>query len=123
MANHKKYRPEMCAAMLEMGAKGYGRMEMVAALKITHRTFLNWLDSNPEFAEAAQEAAYLSQAWWERRGREATFGGVDGFNATSYIFQMKNRFRKDWRERAEVLHEFNLGEELDKLDGGDEQAG
>ena len=40
-----------------------------------------------------------SEAWWERQGRLATFGHIEGFNATSYIFQMKNRFRADCRDR------------------------
>jgi len=43
----------------------------------------------------------VSQGWWESKGREATFGGVPNFNATSFIFNMKNRFPADWRDKQD----------------------
>lgn len=37
-------------------------------------------------------------------GRVSTFGGTEGFNATSYIFQMKNRFRAEWNDTIKSDH-------------------
>jgi hypothetical protein len=34
----------------------------------------------------------------------ATFGATPGFNPTSYIFNMKNRFKEDWRDKVESDH-------------------
>lgn len=99
-----KYRPEFCDTVIACGKEGMGLAEMAAELGIHYTTFLAWQDEKPEFSNAVKEARRQSQAWWERQGRLATFGGVDGFNATSYIFQMKNRFREDWADRREMDH-------------------
>lgn len=99
-----KYDPAMCEQVIEFGKQGMSQTEMQVRLGIHHSTFMAWRDEKPEFSEAINEALRHSQAWWEAKGREATFGGCDGFNATSYIYNMKNRFRHDWRDRHEVEH-------------------
>jgi transposase len=94
-----KYDPAMCALVIECGAEGMGKCEMAEELGIHYETFEAYQDAHPEFSEAVKAALRKSQAWWEKQGRLATFGAVDGYNATSYIFQMKNRFKQDWAER------------------------
>ena len=74
------------------------KCEIGVKLDISQDTFCRWQKENPEFSEAVKEAVRHSQAWWEKKGRQATFGGVEGFNATSYIFNMKNRFRDEWSD-------------------------
>lgn len=97
-----KYDQAMCERVIECGQEGMGRCEMAADLGIHYETFEAYQAKHPEFSEAVKAALRLSQAWWEGNGRKATFGGFDGFNATSYIFQMKNRFKEDWRDRKET---------------------
>jgi len=99
-----KYKPEMCKKVIEFGKQGMSKCEIGVRLDISHDTFCRWQKENTKFSEAVKEAMRHSQAWWEEKGREATFGGVDGFNATSYIFNMKNRFRDEWNDtvKAEV---------------------
>lgn len=99
-----KYRKEMAAQVAEMGTGGEGLCEIAAELGIHYQTFLDWQAQHPEFSEAVKVARRNSQAWWERQGRLGIFGGTEGFNATGYIFQMKNRFPDDWRDRQEVNH-------------------
>lgn len=74
---------------------------MALELDIHYSTFDDWQNNNPEFSDAVKAAEKISQGWWEREGRKATFGGCEGFNATSYIFNMKNRFKDDWRDKQE----------------------
>ena len=74
---------------------------MAEACDVDRATLNNWMQQHPEFFIAVKRGLQKSQVWWERQGRLATFGGVDGFNATSYIFQMKNRFKEDWRDKVE----------------------
>jgi hypothetical protein len=107
-----KYKREMCATVIECGKEGMGKAEMACELGIHHSTFAAWQEKHPEFSEAVKEALLNSQAWWERNGRVATFGGVEGFNATSYIFQMKNRFPLDWRDKREHEHAGKDGGDL-----------
>lgn len=104
MGRPTKFRPEMCSAIIEMGKEGKGRMEMACEIGITKETWNDWQDEespryNPDFSSAVKVALQHAQAWWEDKGRQATFNS-EGFNATSYIFQMKNRFRDDWADRT-----------------------
>jgi len=85
-----------------------GKLETCAELGIDYNTFESYQEKHPEFFKAVKQGGQLSQAWWGRKGREATFGGVDGFNATSYIFNMKNRFKEDWRDKHEFEHSGGL---------------
>lgn len=98
------YDPAMCDRVVECGREGMGVAEMAAEIGIARETFNVWRKDRPDFSDAVKEAVALSQAWWEKQGRMATFGAIDGFNATSYIFQMKNRFRDDWRDKHEMEH-------------------
>ena len=93
-----KYKPEMCEIVIQCGRDGMGKAEMAAELGIAYSNFDRWQHEHPEFQDAVKEAVRQSQAWWEKMGRISTFGGTDGFNATSYIFQMKNRFRAEWND-------------------------
>lgn len=96
-----KYKPEMCDKIVELGKIGASKHEMAMELDISIDTFMVWQTENKQFSEAVKQAIDLSQAWWEKNGRIATFGGCDGFNATSFIFNMKNRFKDDWRDKQE----------------------
>lgn len=93
-----KYKSEFCERIIEMASEGASKHEMALELGIVPSTFDIWQRENTEFSEAVKEAERISQGWWEREGRKATFGGVQGFNATSYIFNMKNRFKDDWKD-------------------------
>ena len=99
-----KYDPAMCETVIQCGREGMGKAEMAAELDVAYSTFDLWTQEHPEFSEAVKYAQRLSQAWWEKMGRVSTFGGTDGFNATSYIFQMKNRFRADWNDTVKSEH-------------------
>lgn len=94
----------MCEVVVKCGQLGMSKCEMALELDIAYDTFDRWQRENKAFSEAVKEAMRHSQAWWERQGREATFGGIDGFNATSYIFNMKNRFREDWNDTVKNEH-------------------
>lgn len=98
------YMPEMCDAVIAMGDEGKTLAEMAADLGVDRATVNEWIERHSEFSRAIKAALDRAQAWWERRGREATFGAVPGFNATSYIFQMKNRFKNDWRDGQQIDH-------------------
>lgn len=100
-----KYDPSMCEDVIECGKQGMGKAEMAAELGVAYSTFDLWTQQHAEFSEAVKDAQRFSQAWWEKNGRIATFGGCEGFNATSYIFQMKNRFRDEWSDKHVTEHQ------------------
>ena len=103
-----KYDPAMCEAAIECGKQGMGLAEIAAQLDISRDTLNEWRKTNDEFSDAIERALDLSQAWWEGKGREGAVGMIDGFNATGYIFQMKNRFRAEWNDTVKTEHSGGL---------------
>jgi hypothetical protein len=104
MARPTKYDPGMCDTVIAAGEEGKTLAEMAAELDVDRATVNEWIERHEEFSRAVKRGLDKAQAWWEKQGRIATFGGFDGFNATSYIFQMKNRFREDWRDKQDLEH-------------------
>lgn len=93
-----KYHPSMLETIITLASNGASRVEIAVELGVTRATLWNWTQEDPEFFDVMEKAEELSQAWWEKMGRSATFGAFPGFNAAAYNFQMKNRFRKDWQD-------------------------
>lgn len=107
------YKPEYCALVKELGAQGYSVVEMAAEIGVARGTLeANWPSANPAFLEAFTQARQLSQAWWERQGRENVIvaPGKGTFNASMWSRSMAARFPEDWRE--------NKGVELTGKNGG-----
>lgn len=102
MARPSDYDPAYCETVVELGKTGASKAEMAAEIGCARSTFALWEGVHPEFSEAVKDAVSWSQAWWEKQGRIATFGGTEGFNATAFIFNMKNRFPSDWKDKQEV---------------------
>lgn len=97
-----KYKPEFCDVVIAAGEEGKTLAGMAEACDVHRETLNDWMDANPEFSVAVKRGLQKAQACWEDKGMQATFGGVEGFNATSFIFNMKNRFKEDWRDKHEV---------------------
>ena len=100
MGRPSKYKPEYCEAVIEVMKDGGSKEEACVAIGCTFHTFQNWQEKNPEFLQAVKEGEKASEAWWHRVGRRAVMGEVPGFNGTSYVFNMKNRF--GWKDKQEV---------------------
>jgi transposase len=91
----------MLPVLIDCGRQGMGVVEMAAQIGINRDTFNEWRKSNKEFSDTVKQALALSQAWWEKLGRDGAMGEKQ-INATTWIFNMKNRFRDDWRDKQEV---------------------
>ncbi|MFG1413966.1 hypothetical protein V5G24_22965 [Xanthobacter sp. VTT E-85241] len=59
----------------------------------------------PEFSQAVKEGRLIAEAWWAKAGQQGIFMGKT-FNATTYIFNMHNRFLH-WKNRQDVEHSGN----------------
>lgn len=94
-----KYKPAFCQKVIEAGREGKTLAGMSATLGVDRSTLNEWREKHPEFSRAVKAGLDLAQDWWEEKGASATFGGIDGFNATAWIFNMKNRFKEDWADR------------------------
>lgn len=104
------YRPEYCDTVIELMKDGASKAEVCLELNCSFHTFILWQEQNEEFLQAVKRGLHLSKGKWEQIGRKAAFGTVEGFNATAWIFNMKNRFgRMDdfgekWSDKQELEH-------------------
>lgn len=83
-------------------------------IEVNPDTLYQWEKDYPEFSETKKRAFALCRLWWEKEGKQGlwseSFGqgqGSKSMNATMWIFNMKNRFRKDWADRHEIVKDVN----------------
>ena len=109
------YKPEYCKTVIELMKEGASKAEVCLELDCCFQTFLTWQGKHPDFLEAVKRGLSLSKGKWEQMGRKAAFGTVDNFNATAWIFNMKNRFGKmdgfdeKWSDKQEIDHNHAIG--------------
>lgn len=110
------YDAEFCEIVLELGAQGKSKAQIAARLGINRDTLNEWTKIHPEFSVAVKNAQELALAWWEDAGQVNM--ARQGFNATAYIFQMKNRFRDDYRDVTAMEHTGKNGGPIETRDVG-----
>lgn len=120
MGRPSKYDPAMCETVVELGMQGKSKAQIAAKLQVTRETVDIWAKKHAEFSDAIKVAHDLALAWWEDEGQTGIKAGQGNFNATAFIFQMKNRFRDDYRDQQDHKHGVSdeLGELLARIDAG-----
>ena len=102
-----KYKEKFCDQVIEYGKQGLSVTQMALELDIHKDTLYEWKKVYPEFSDAIKKARDYSQAYWENALAKAALGKNDADtvpNATLMIFQMKNRFPDEWREKQVQEH-------------------
>ena len=93
--------PEGWDALIhEVASNGGSQLECRSALGISNDLWYRLKDEEPEFSEAVKRAEEACQVWWERLGRNMSMGAIDKGNATTWIFNMKNRF--GWKDKLDI---------------------
>jgi hypothetical protein len=83
-----------------------------AVIGVNRDTLYAWCDAHSEFSDAKKRGDAASLLWWEKIGKAAMIGqamtthdgkliSFNNFNATIWIFNMKNRH--GWRDRREEI--------------------
>jgi hypothetical protein len=108
-----KYKKEYCDMLIGHMKSGLSYETFGASIDVDRATVYNWEKSNPEFLDAKKRAFDQCQLYWEKAGNAGLYmGGKDNpFNATVWIFNMKNRF--NWMDKKEQTH--SISEETKKL--------
>lgn len=113
-----KYSQDLCIKLIEDGKLGYSFEAFASVAGVTKQTLHNWVKEHPEFALAKAIGLEHCRRYWEDSGRKGQYLGKD-FNATVWIFNMKNRFH--WIDKIDQNINANLNveklsdEELRKL--------
>lgn len=120
-----KYLPKVHPQTLEMlMSDGLSFEAACAQMGINADTGQEWAKKHEEFSVSKKRGEQLSLLWWERAGKRGMFYGKD-FNATVWVFAMKNRH--NWRDNKDlnlggqpgnpIVAAGPLGAILDELDG------
>lgn len=98
----KKYKKEYCQKLIEHMRKGYSFYSFGAKpLSVGRATLDDWVLKYPEFEEAKSIGTNESLKFWEKIGLKGLTGKYKGgFSASTYIFNMKNRFK--WTDRTDL---------------------
>jgi hypothetical protein len=95
-----KYKQEMCQQVIDAMAQGLSKEAAAAEIGICDDTFHRWVKEIPEFSDAVKEGTRQNLLFWEKLGLSGATGALSGFNATTWIFNMKNRF--GWSDKQQV---------------------
>ena len=102
-----KYDESFCDQVIDLGKQGLSITQIAFELDIHKDTLYDWKKTKPEFSDAIKKARDYAQGFWENALRTAALGmnpeGVTP-NPTLMIFQMKNRFQDEWREKQVQEH-------------------
>lgn len=94
-----KYKPEYCQMLVEHMKQGFSFECFGAVIDCSEDALYDWKNLHKEFSEAYKKGRMYSMKFWEDLGVVGTTEG-NHFNATSWIFNMKNRF--GWRDRTDI---------------------
>ena len=106
-----KYKPEYCQQLIEHMALGLSYECFGAVIDVSLSTTQRWEGLHEEFSVAKIKGFHKSRLFYERLGRQALLGNIPNFNTTIWIFNMKNRFPNEWRDRHDVAIEIGDNKE------------
>ena len=96
------YDKKYCDMIIEHMSQGLSKESFAGAIGKSKQTIYNWMEQHEEFMDAVKEGEAACLIFWEKLGMGGTAGKIGGFNATAWIFNMKNRFHQEWRDRHEL---------------------
>lgn len=111
-----KYKKEFCEKLIEHMKQGLS-FESFASIAGCNRSIVHdWSDRHKEFKLAKEIGESHSRLFWEKVLIAGSLGKVKGYNATSVIFALKNKFPKEWRDRREIEIESSSDNSLEDVD-------
>ena len=118
-----KYDPKYCDMIIEHMEGGLSIESFGGVVDVSKSTIYEWIDNFSEFSDSVKTGTEKSRLFWEKAGVKGLFNrsesgvGSESFNTANWIFNMKNRFRDEWRDKQEVDHTTN-GESINIISLG-----
>jgi hypothetical protein len=94
-----KYKPEYCEMLIEHMKQGMMFETFAPEIGVHRDTLYEWCKVHKEFSDAKKTAIDHNLLFYDKMAIAAMSGKIKNFNATTYIFNMKNRHH--WRDRHE----------------------
>jgi len=99
MGRPTKYKEEYCQEIIDFMKQGYSKEAFAGHIGISKQQIYRWRVKHKEFRTAIKRAETACQEFWEELGIQLVLAGQG--NATAWIFNMKNRFRKNgWNDET-----------------------
>lgn len=113
-----KYKKEYCERLIEHMENGYSFESFAGLVNVCKETIYTWTREHSEFLDAKNRAFEKSRLFWEKQNIEGLYKQTEfdndgnkisekSINSTVLIFNMKNRFPEEWRDKQTVEHEGN----------------
>lgn len=101
MGRPTQYHPDLCMMLINHMSQGFDFESFAAKLEyMTAARLYDWTNRHKSFAEAKKVGEALCKQWWINMGRGAVGGKIPNFNASVWIFTMKNMF--GWRDKHDI---------------------
>jgi hypothetical protein len=99
---HRKtdYKTEYDDMIIEHMEQGFSFESFAGVVGCCLQTLYNWAERNPSFLESKKIGFEKSRHFWEKVAIGQSNGSCNG-NPTMAIFNLKNRFPKQWRDKQE----------------------
>ena len=95
-----KYDVKFCQQLIDHMTQGYSFESFAGLCEVNKDTLYEWAKVQPDFSEAKKLGFEKSRLFWERVGIDQSVEGKG--NSTAYIFNMKNRFPAEWRDKQDL---------------------
>lgn len=106
IVNHRsdcRYKVEYCDMLIHHMAHGLSLEAFGGKIRVSRQTLYNWMRNFEEFKEAKAIGDACLQLYFETLSNEAMRGEVESFNATVWIFKMKNLC--GWKDKFDLAIE------------------
>jgi hypothetical protein len=112
------YKEKYCKMLIKHMESGFSFQSFAGVVGVCKQTLYNWRDEKPAFLDAKKTGDMRTLLFWEGLGIKGASGNIKNFNATSFIYNMKNRFggnwtrddyEQSWSDKQEIEHSGGVG--------------
>jgi len=94
------YDPKYCKEIIVWMARGFSIKSFAGKIGVDESTIYSWIDKHKELNQSIKRGRAKSVLYWEQIGMLGMMGKIPNFNATIWIFNMKNRL--GWSDKLSV---------------------
>ena len=123
-----KYNKKYCEELIDHMESGLSFESFAGTIRVCRKTLYNWEKEHDDFKRAKGIATELCRIFWEKLGRDHIINLTSSkkgesksksLNSSVWIFNMKNRFPQEWREKQpgeedQININLSLAEEVAK---------
>lgn len=115
------YDPKYCKEIIVWMGRGFSIKSFAGNIGVDETTIYEWISKHKDFSQSIKIAKAKSVLYWEQIGMLGMMGKIPNFNATIWIFQMKNRL--GWSDKLSVdLEVDRIEEESQAHDNGETET-